>query len=56
MRKREIEEERRIGSVGHKEAFTASLGETAEPRLLLCATGPKAGLGQGRKSMLPYVC
>lgn len=36
MRKRETEGGRQTGSVGHKEAFTASLGESAETRLLLC--------------------
>lgn len=49
---RETEEEKQTGSVGHKEAFMASLGDTAESRLLL---GDWA-LGQGGKSMLPYLC
>lgn len=35
-RDRGREADRETGSVGHKEAFTASLGEPAEPRLLLC--------------------
>lgn len=35
-RDRGREADRQTGSVGHKEAFTASLGEPAEPRLLLC--------------------
>lgn len=35
-RMRETQRERQAGSVGHKKAFTVSLGESVEPRLSLC--------------------
>lgn len=50
VRKREIggKADRQTGSVGHKEAFTASLGEPAKPRLLLCDWA-KSWLGTRRE-------